>query len=153
MTALRRVVVGGALAAVLAPAAVGAGETTVRVMVPDEVAGRAARRAAGDATASVPILILEGVEIGDAEGLTIRILGPPEPGSPTPGPVLAVASMVGRAQATPRSPLQKVTLAVPLNDRASKVLAGRSEVTLTLKVTNSPGRPPVKVDRAFFRDP
>jgi hypothetical protein len=97
------------------------------------------------------VLILEGVQLGEGEGVTIRVRGPSEPGAS--GPIVAVTSMVGRAQRSPRPPLQKVTLAVPLNERGTKLLAGRREVTLTLEVTNSPGRPPLAVARAFFERP
>src|SRR5262249_28168240 len=128
-------------------------ETTVHLTVPKTVAAWAARRAAGDTQAPVPILILEGVELGDAEGITIQVLGPSEPGMAAPGPVLAVTSMVGRPQKTPQSPLHKTTLAVPLNDRAAQLLAGRSDVTLTLQVIKSPGRPALKIERAFFQEP
>lgn len=125
----------------------------LRLTVPKAVAARAALRAAGDVTTSPPILILEGVELGEAEGITIKVLGPPKPGSSAPGAVLAVTSMVGHPQKAPKPPLHKTTLAVPLNDKAAKLLADRSEITLTLQVTNSPGRLPVKVDRAFFQEP
>jgi hypothetical protein len=128
-------------------------ETMLHLTVPKGVAARAALRAAGDTSAPPPVLILEGVEFGHGEGFTFRVLGPPEPGSSEPGSVLAVAGMVGDRQNTLRPPRQEVTLAVPLNDRASILLVGRSEIILTLEVTNSPGRPPLKVDRAFFQDP
>lgn len=148
MTALRRVVVWLAVAGALTSTRAEGADTTLHLTVPKEVAAQAARRVAGDATASPPILILEGLELGDNEGVTIRVRGPSEPGSSAQGPILAVTSMVGRAQTAPKAPLQKVTLAVPLNDRASRLLIGRSEVALMLEVTKNPGRPPLKVDRA-----
>lgn len=159
MTVPRHVVVSTALAGIVTSVFAGAptsalaegSELTLRLTVPHGVSAQAARRAAGDPTASPPILILEGVEVGTDEGLTIRVLGPPEPGSPAP--ILAVTSTVGKPQATPRPPLQNMTLAVPLNDRASLLLVGRSDVILTLKVMNSPGRSPIKIDRAFFLAP
>ncbi len=130
----------------------GAGsQTTLHLTVPKEVAIQAALRAAGDLKASPPILILEGVVLGAGEGLTFKVLGPPEPGSSGPGQVLAVTGLVGSPQSRPQQPLQKLTLVVPLNDRAPKLLVGRSEITLTLKVVDSPGRPPLKLGRAFFR--
>jgi len=141
------------LAAILTSASDGGSETILHLPVPKTVAAQAALRTAGDRRVPPPILILEGVELGAAEGITIQVLGPPEPGSSGLGPVLAVTSMVGRPQKTPHPPFHKVTLAVPLNDRAAKFLAGRSDVTLTLKVTKSPGRPAVKVARAFFKEP
>jgi len=41
--------------------------------------------------------------------------------------------------------------AAPLNERALKLLAGHSEITLTLQVRNNPGRPPLKVDRVYLQ--
>lgn len=88
--------------------------------------------------------------MGQGEGLTIEVVGPPEPGSSGPGPVLAVAAMVGLPQKEPVAPLQRMTLAVPLNEKASRLLAGKNEVRLTLQVEDSPGRPPLKFERAYF---
>ncbi len=126
-------------------------ETTITVTVPKDIAGRAARRLAGDATASIPILMLEGLEVGFKEGLTIRVLGPASREG-EPRPVLAVTSIVGKSQTEPLEPLQKMTLTVPLNERALSHLAGRQSVTLILQIANSPGRPPVKVERAYFTE-
>jgi hypothetical protein len=153
MTFLRYALLSTMFVGALTSATDAGGETTLRLTVPKEVATHAALRAAGDSGAPPPILILEGVELGHGEGFTIKVLGPPEPGSSEPSPILAVAGMVGDRQKTPMPPLQEVTLAVPLNDRASRLLVGRSEITLTLKVTNSPGRPPLKLARAFFQVP
>jgi hypothetical protein len=130
----------------------GGSETTVQVSVPKSVAAQATRRATGDAKAPPPILILEGVELGEGEGITIRVLGPSAAGSFVPAPVLGSASMVGQAQKVPKPPLRKTTLAIPLNDRAVELLAGRSEIVLTLRVTNSPGRTRLKVERVFFQE-
>lgn len=140
------------VAGILASAAAEAAEMTLRLTVPKSVAAHAARRAAGDASAPPPILILEGVEVAPDEGLEITVLGPPGETSGS-GKILAVTGMVGSLQGTPRPPLQKVTLPVPLNDEAARLLAGRREVTLTLRVSDRPGRPPLKFDRAFFREP
>lgn len=123
------------------------GETKLRLEVPKTVAEQASQRTGGDAHASPPILMLEGLELGYNEGLTITVLGPPQSGSSQPGPILAVSGMVGQPQKTLKTPLQKTTLAIPLNDKASQLLVGRREVTLILK---SEGRPPLKVDRAYF---
>jgi hypothetical protein len=126
-------------------------DTKLRIPVPKEVADQAARRVAGDAKAPPPILMLEGLEFGDNEGLTIKVLGEPEPGSAGPGPVLAVTGVVGQPQKTPKTPLQKINLPVPLNDTASQLLSGHNEVTLTLKLEGAgTRRAPIKVDRAFF---
>jgi hypothetical protein len=125
-------------------------ETTVRLTVPKKVADQAAARAAGNAASPPPILKLEDVELGSGEGLTIRVLGPAEPGSSRSRPVLAESGMVGSRQKVLQAPVQKMTLAVPLNEQASRLLKGKSEITLTLQVDGSPGRPPLKVKRAYF---
>lgn len=131
----------------------GGSETTVRLTVPKSVAAHAALRATGDPKVSPPILILEGVELGEGEGITIRVLGPSPAGSSIPAPVLGTASMVGQAQKVPKPPLSKTTLAIPLNDKALELLAGQSEIELTLRVTNSPGRARLKIERVFFQEP
>lgn len=147
-----RTLLGIALTGIVVSAAAHTADTTLRLTVPKSVAAHAARRAAGDATASLPLLILEGVRMGPDEGLEITVLGPPdETGGPSK--ILAVTGTVGSPQATPRPPPQKVTLPVPLNDEAAKLLAGRDEITLTLRVAGRPGRSPLEFDRAFFREP
>ncbi|HEV8582510.1 MAG TPA: hypothetical protein VGX68_25880 [Thermoanaerobaculia bacterium] len=125
-------------------------ETTIRLAVPKQVAAEAAARASGNAAAPPPVLMLENLEVGAGEGLTIQVLGPAEPGSSKPRPVLGVAATVGSPQRVPKAPLRRLTLAVPLNDKASRLLAGKSEVSLTLQVEESPGRPPLKFKRAYF---
>jgi hypothetical protein len=148
----RRALVGILLAGVLASAAVEPAETTLRLTVPKSVAAHAARRAAGDGSASPPILVLEGVELRLDERLEITVLGPPPSGGGPPE-ILAVTGMVGSPHATPRPPTRKVTIPVPLNDEGAKLLADRSEVTLTLRVTDQTARPPLTFDRAYFKDP
>jgi hypothetical protein len=142
-----------ALFGVVAFAGGGGTDTTVKLTVPKSVAAHAALRAAGGAKASPPILILEGVEIGEGEGITIRVLGPSPGGASKSAPVLGSASMVGQPQKVPKPPLRKTTLVVPLNDKAVQFLAGRSEIILTLRVINSAGRAPLKIDRIFFQEP
>lgn len=128
-----------------------ASDTTLRLTVPPSVASHAARRASGDATARLPILVLEGVEEAPDEALEITVLGPPgEAGSPR---VLAVTGSVGSFEGTSRRPVQKVRLIVPLNEEAAKLLAGRDEVTLTLRVADGAKRRALKFERAFFREP
>jgi hypothetical protein len=147
-------VLTAALAAFMAFAGGGSTEdTTVKLTVPKSVAALAALRAAGDSKVSAPILILEGVEVGESEGITIRVLGLSATGGSKSPPVLGSASMVGQPQKVPKPPLRKTTLAVPLNDRAVALLAGRSEIVLTLRVSNSPGRAPLKIERVFFQEP
>ncbi|HKV11712.1 MAG TPA: hypothetical protein VJ725_26435 [Thermoanaerobaculia bacterium] len=124
--------------------------TTLRLAVPREVSAQAASRAAGDASSPPPILMLEDLEVGDEEGLTVLVLGPAEPGSGKPRPVLGQAATVGLPQKQPKAPLQKLTLAVPLNDEALRLVAGKSKVVLTLEVEGSPGRSPLKFKRAYF---
>src|SRR5262249_13578532 len=101
-----------------------------------------------DATAAAPILILDGVEVGQGEGVTISVLSAP-PDQSTPPLVLAVTGVVGRSQSVPVEPLSKMKLVVPLNERAAGVLAGKSSVTLTLRLKNA-NRPPLRVERAYF---
>jgi hypothetical protein len=122
------------------------GEFRFHLEVPSQVAEAAARRAAGDAQAPPPILMLQGLETGANESLTIRVLG-------ESGPVLAVTGLVGTPGATENSaPLQKTNLPVPLNDRAAKLLAGKSEITLVLQVeSNKAPRKSLKIDRVFFK--
>lgn len=149
MKRVGRVLVWPAVAGALMCAANEGAQTTVRLTVPQQVATEAAARAAGDAASPPPILMLEGLEAGQGEGLTIQVLGPPEPGSSQPS-VLAVTGLVGPRQKEPAEPLQRMTLPVPLNEKASQLLAGKREVTLTLQVEDSPGRPPLKFERAYF---
>ena len=150
---MRRVLVlplWAAVASVLMCAAQPGAQTTIRLTVPKTVAAQAAARAAGDASSPSPILMLEDLELGYGEGLTIDVLGPAEPGTDGPRTVLGVAAMVGPTQKELKAPLRYMTLAVPLNDKASQLLVGRSEVTLTLRLEDSPGRPPLKFKRAYF---
>jgi hypothetical protein len=138
------------VASVLMCAAQPSAETTVRLKVPKQVAAQQTARAAGNASAPSPVLMLEDVEVGADEGLTIQILGPAKPGSSEPRPVLGVAATVGQPQKVLKGPVRRMTLAVPLNDKASRLLAGKSEVTLVLQVEDSAGRPPLKFKRAYF---
>jgi hypothetical protein len=128
------------------------GSMSLRIPIPAQVSRHAAARAAGDAAAPAPVLMLEDLEVGDGEGLKLQILGPADPKTGKPGPVLAVASTVGSPQATPRPPLQRMTLAIPLNDRAVAYLQGKKEARLVLQVANSPGRPAPKFKRAYFHE-
>lgn len=139
-----------AAASVLMCAAQPGTRTTIRLDVPREVSAQAASRAAGNVSSPPPILMLEGLEVGDGEGLTLLVLGPAEPGSGKPRPFLGQAATVGLSQKVPKTPLQTLTLAVPLNETASRLLAGKSKVVLTLEVEDSPGRSPLKFKRAYF---
>jgi hypothetical protein len=121
--------------------------TKLHITVPKQVSSNAAARAAGDAHASTPVLMLEGIQVSDNQPLTITVLGPPEPGS-TEDTVLAVTGMVGSLQKNANAPPQKFTLPVPLNDKASELLQDRSEIDLKIRVDQ--GRAPLKIDRAFF---
>lgn len=125
-------------------------ETAVRVSVPKEVAAQAAARARGDAAAPAPVLILEGVELGRGEGLTFDVLGPADRRKSGARPVLAVTGLVGEPQKVLVEPRQIMTLVVPLNDRALPLLAGKSEIALTIHVEDA-GRPRLRFKRAFFR--
>ena len=134
----------------LASATVHPGETSVRLTVPSRVAAEAARRAAGDGSAAPPILVLEGVEVASDEGLEITVLGPPREGG-GPGPILGSTAMVGSPQG-PRV-TRKFTLPIPLNDEGAKLVAGRSEVALTLRTAGRREPTPLKFDRASFQEP
>jgi hypothetical protein len=130
------------------------GEFKYHLDVPKQVADHAARRVAGDAQAPPPILMLQGLETGANESLTIHVLGESLVVGKS-GPELAVTGLVGSPDATERSlPLQKTNLPVPLNDDAAKLLAGRSEITLILHVeSNKTPRKNLKIDRVFFQVP
>ena len=142
-----------ALAGVVAFAGGGGTDITVKLTVPKSVAAQATLRAAGDLKVSPPILILEWVELSEGEGITIRVLGPTGTGGSKSAPVLGTASMVGRPQKVPKAPRRKTTLAIPLNDKAVELLARRSEIVLTLRVANSPGRERLKMDHVFLQEP
>ena len=124
-------------------------ELKLRVSIPKDVAAQAARRLAGDAAAPAPVLMLHGLEFGANEGFKIEVLGEAQSGA---SPVsLAVTGLVGHPQRTPRLPLRKIDLPVPLNDAAAQVLANRSEVTIILRFDHiHPERPPVKIDSVSF---
>jgi hypothetical protein len=117
---------------------------TLRLTIPREVAGHAAARTRGDASSPPPILVLQNAVVGAGEGLTLEVLGPD-------GAVLAVSGLVGERQATLAQPVERMTLVVPLNDEGSRLLNGRTEVTLTLHLRDSPGRPALDMERAFFQ--
>jgi len=124
------------------------GDTRIRVPVPPGVARAAAARLTVDANAPGPVLILHGVEVGQGEGFTVSILAAPAEGQGKPI-LLAVTGVVGRSQASPTKPLMKMQLVVPLNARANEVIAGKTTVTLTLRLKN-PARGPLRVDKATF---
>jgi len=141
------------LAAVIAVLGLGwlpdkSGDTRIRVPVPREVSRAAAARLTLDANAAGPILILHGLEVGSGEGLTFSVLAAPSDGKSRPI-VLAVTGVHGRSQASPAKPLTKMQLVVPLNARANEVIAGKTAVTLTLRLKN-PARGPLRIDRATF---
>lgn len=146
MAGMSDMLVFATIFAALACAADGTARTTIRLSVPPQVAAEAAARTSGDTEAPPPVLMLEGLEVGAGEGLTIRVLAPATAGSK----VLAEAGTVGEPQERPRQPLQRMTLAVPLDREASRLLADKREITLTLEVAYSPGRPPLQFERAYF---
>jgi hypothetical protein len=122
------------------------GEFKYHLDVPKQVADHAARRVAGDTHAPPPILMLQGLETGANESLTIHVLG-------KTGALLAVTGLVGSPEGTEESvPKGKINLPIPLNDEAAKLLAGRSEITLVLQVKSSTApRKSLKIDRVFFQ--
>lgn len=129
-----------------------ASTTALLLEVPPEVARHAAARAEGDASSPPPILMLEELEVGAGEGLTLHVLGPADQPDPKTGEpmVLAVAGTVGSPQNSPAAPVQVMDLVLPLDDDSLQLLVGKNEVRLTLRVVNSPGRPPLKFKRAYF---
>jgi hypothetical protein len=125
-------------------------DSTLQLVVPKEVAADASRRAAGDMKAASPILVLEGME-WTGNSLRIKVLGPSTPGSEEPAAVLAVTGLVGtRGDGADNAP-QKMDLVIPLNAKGSQILAGRTKVTLTLRLDNGQGQSSLKLERAYFR--
>jgi hypothetical protein len=137
------------LALLLIGAAPPGGPMKIEVEVPPGVAADAAARAGGNAAAPSPVLMLEGLELGYGEGLTLRVLAPPAAAGGVPE-ILAVSGLVGEPQRSPAAPLQHLTLAVPLNLKASRLLAGKRKIVLILEIEDDPGRPPLKFKRAYF---
>jgi hypothetical protein len=136
------------LAAAMTCAAADSGkEMTIRLAVPKQVAADASARASGDASASAPVLMLEGFEVIAGERMTIEVLGPPDPKSKV-RPLLAASGLVGSGRSAEAAPAETMDLVVPLNDRASRLLANRDEVTLTLRLRD--GRHPLKWKRAYL---
>lgn len=121
-------------------------DTRIRVTVPPEVARAATAKAISDPKAPGPVLVLEDVEVGAGEGVTFSVLAP-STDPDVPPLVLAVSGLAGRSQETPAQPLSKMRMIVPLNSRANEVLAGKSVVTLTLRLKN-PRRSPLRVGSA-----
>lgn len=93
---------------------------------------------------SSPVLKLEGFEFVAGEGITLEVLGPADPKTKT-RPVLAVSGLVGSGE---RGGVETMDLVVPLNERASHLLANRSEITLTLRLRR--GHHPLKWKRAYL---
>ena len=138
---------GVAIAALIGSGQVqGASDRKVEVTVPPSVSAQAAARLSGDASAPAPVLVLDGVELGQGEGIAIRVLGAPE------GPVLGSAATVGQRQSRPAGPMVRQTLIVPLNDRSLELIAGKSSIVLFLRVESAPERPPLEIDRIYFRE-
>jgi len=94
--------------------------------------------------ASTPVLMLEGFEVVAGERMTLEVLGPPE-GKSKARAVLAVSGLVGSDE---RGGIETMDLVVPLNERAARLLADRSEVTLTLRLRR--GQHPLKWKRAYL---
>lgn len=122
------------------------GEMTILLDVPREVAEHAAARTRGDASSPPPILVLEKLVVGAGEGFTLEVFSADET-------LLAVSGVVGPRQTELAEPVERMTLVVPLNDEGSRLVAGRSEITLTLRLRDSPGRPPLQFERVYFQSP
>jgi hypothetical protein len=122
------------------------GDTRIRVLVPADVSRAAARNLTLDTRAPGPILTLDGVEVGKGEGLTFSVLAT-SADPHVPPTVLAVTGLVGTSHGAPAQPLTKVIMVVPLNAHANEVVAGKTAVTLTLRLKN-PARGPLRVRKA-----
>jgi hypothetical protein len=123
----------------------------VKVAVPPEISRMARDRLAGNARPQSPVLMLEGLETGQDEALSVRVLGPPDDKGIRP--VIGVTSTIGAPQKKLKRPLQKVTLAVPLNDRALDALIKDGVMSLVLEIRNNPSREALRVDRVYFVKP
>lgn len=115
-------------------------ETTIHLTIPKEIA----------AQASAPVLHLDGVEVRADERLTIEVLGPRDRQTKT-RQILAVAGQVGTTP-DPNASVERIHMVIPLNDKAARLFAKRSEITLTLRLRNAGGRAPLKVRRAYLRE-
>lgn len=138
-------------------AADGRSPRTVRLAVPPSVAGQAEAVAAGDSAPAAPVLMIEGLEVVPGEALTVRVLAPAEAGSDEEPRLLGTAATVGSIGADPEAPPERVTFAIPLDEAASRLLAGEDEVTLTLEgaveTGDRSGPRELTFERAYFHEP
>jgi hypothetical protein len=109
-------------------------ERTIRLTVPRPIAAQTAPA----------VLMLEGFEFVSGERMTLEVLGPPQ-GKSKARQVLAVSGLVGSGD---RGGIETMDLVVPLNERAARLLAKRSEVTITLRLRR--GRHPLRWKRAYL---
>ena len=128
----------------------GNGETKLRVAVPIEISHRAAASVAGRDPEFTPVLMLEGLEVGEGEGFSFEVRAGPAQDSTELGPVLAVSGLEGRQQEKPSKSVHKIDLPIPLNHKSLDFLAGKKEVAIILKLKGSAARSPLKVDHAYF---
>lgn len=128
-------------------------EFRFKVAVPKEVSALAESRLAANSQTPPPVLVLQGLESPLNEGANIQVLGEPQPGAKE-RPVLGVAGLVGSPSASAGTSSEKINILVPLNDEAARLLAGKSEINLVLRVEGdrSQGKN-FKVDRVFFQQP
>jgi hypothetical protein len=98
--------------------------------------------------AATPVLMLENLEVKAGERMTIEVLGPPD-AKTKKQPVLAVSGLVGTGGSTDNAPTEKMDMVIPLNEKAAPLMAGRGEVTLTLRLRY--GRHRLKFQRAYFK--
>ena len=119
--------------------------------VPEAVSVQAARRTAGDLEAAPPVLILRGLEFG-TEGFTIEVRAILHPDSRDGAVLLGDTGVVGYAPTTAKTPRRKIDLPIPLNEEASRVLANRTQIDITIKVIPVyKFRDPIKVDAIFLQ--
>lgn len=147
MVKLFQVVSTLCLAATLAACQGRTSEFRFTVAIPGEIAAQASSRVAGNAQAPPPILVLQGVEDPLTEGMNITVLGEPQSGSKE-RPILATAGLVGSPNASSSGPSSKINVRIPLNAEAARLLAGKSEIALVLRVEGKN----FKVDRVYFQD-
>jgi hypothetical protein len=127
-------------------------EVELRLKVPAPVSLQAGRRVAGEAAAPPPILMLQGLEFG-ANGFDIEVRAKPDSGSSEPV-IVGTSAIVGSIEPTPPMIRRKINLPLPLNDRASILLANRNEINLKLKIVPVGDlREPITLETVFFQIP
>jgi hypothetical protein len=112
-------------------------ETQLRLDVPKEVAEQKV----------APVLLLDDLEVTLGRRMTIEVLGPPDQESGRRA-ILAVEGLTGSNR--PPKDARKITmdLVMPLNERAVRLMAGQSEIVITVRSRHP--REPLKFRRAYL---